>query len=217
MRIITLLLALTITGFSFAQDNTKAKEILKEVATKYKTYPAVSINFIFTMDNAQEDISESSEGQAWMKDDKYKVILMGVETYFNGKTLWSYMPDAEEVNLSTPEPGSKNTFDPSSLFTSYEDGYKIRYKNEVFEHNRALHVIDLLPKTEDVKSSDFSRIRLKIDKDKKQIYQIIRYGKDGNDYTITLTRLNIEKNINENMFVYDKSKHPDVEIIDLRD
>ena len=206
-----------IAGFSFSQDNSKAKEILKKVANKYKTYPAVYIDFVFTMDNAQEDISESSKGQAWMKSEKYKVILMGVETFYNGKLLWSYMPDAEEVNISAPEPGAKNVFNPSSLFTSYEEGYKIRYINEVFEHNRALHIIDLLPKTEDVKSSDFNRIKLKIDKDKMQIYQIVRYGKDGNDYTITLSKLTVEKDLSESMFIYDKSKHPDVEIIDLRD
>ena len=217
MKFFSLILAILIGTLSFAQDNIKAKEILKNVADKYKTYPAISVDFVFTMDNAQEDISESSKGQAWMKGEKYKVILMGVETYFNGELLWSYMPDAEEVNLSSPEPGDKNTFDPSSLFTSYEEGYKIRYINEMFEHNRALHIIDLLPKTEDVKTSDFSRIKLKIDKDKNQIYQIIRYGKDGSDYTLTLSQLTVKKNLNDSMFIYDNTKHPEVELIDLRD
>jgi len=217
MRIITLVLALLISGVTFSQNDVKGKAILNKVAKKYKSYPAVSIDFVFTMENAQEDIKESSKGQAWMKGNSYKVILMGAETYFDGKTLWSYMPDAEEVNISTPDPTDKNTFNPSKLFVDYEEGYRIKFINEVFENNRALQIIDLLPLRDKVKSSEFNRIKIKVDKDKNQIYQVVRYGKDGNDYIITLTKLKVEKALNESVFKYNKVEHPDVEIIDLRD
>jgi outer membrane lipoprotein-sorting protein len=139
---------------------------------------------------------------------------MGVETYFDGKTKWSYMVDAEEVNISTPDPEDENTFDPSTIFTEYKDGYKVRFIREVFQNNRALYEIDLLPK--DVKGSEFNRIKLFIDKDKNVIYKVIRYGKDGNDYIITLNKV-VEQTVSTTMFVYDASKHPDVEVIDLRD
>jgi outer membrane lipoprotein-sorting protein len=75
----------------------------------------------------------------------------------------------------------------------------------------------VLASSDEVKSSEFNRIKVKIDKDKKQIYQIIRYGKDGNDYTITLSKITKESTLADAMFKYDKTKHPDVELIDLRD
>lgn len=215
MKLISILFAILFSTLSFSQSDEKATSILKNVAKQYKSYKGVSIQFTFTMENAQEDIKESSKGKAWVKDKSYKVILMGVETYFNGTTKWSYMEDAEEVNITTPDPSDKNSFDPSKLFTEYEEGYKVRYIKEVFQNNKALHEIDLLPI--DVKGSEFNRIKIMVDKDKNQIYQIIRYGKDGNDYTITLTNITKENSLSDALFKFDASKYPDVEVIDLRD
>ena len=215
MKITSLLFAILLSLSSFSQNDSKAMSILKKVSQEYKSSKNVAIQFVLTMENAQEDIKESSKGQAWVKGKKYKVNLMGVETYYNGKTKWSYIKDSEEVNITTPDPNDKNTFDPSKLFTEYEEGYKVRYINEVFKANRALQVIDLLPT--DVKGSEFNRIKIKIDKDKNQIYQIIRYGKDGNDYTITLSSLKKVNPLSDAFFVFDTKKHPDVEVVDLRD
>ena len=215
MKYITLFLVLLFSTASFSQKDQKAVDILKKVANKYKSYKGAAIQFSLKMDNAQEDIHETSKGQAWVKGNKYKVDLMGVETYFDGTTKWSYMKDADEVNITTPDPKDKNTFDPSKLFTEYEEGYKVRYIREVFQHNRALHQIDLFPL--DIKGSEFNRIRIFVDKDKNQIYQIIRFGKDGNDYTITLSSIKKDATLTDAVFKYDASKHPDVELIDLRD
>jgi len=215
MKITSLFFAILLSLSSFSQNDTKAMSILKKVSQEYKSYKNVAIQFVLTMENAQEDIKESSKGQAWVKDKKYKVNLMGVETYYNGKTKWSYIKDSEEVNITTPDPADKNTFDPSKLFTEYEQGYKVRYINEVFQANRALQIIDLLPT--DVKGSEFNRIKIKVDKDKNQIYQIIRFGKDGNDYTITLSSLKKVNPIADSFFIFDTKKHPDVEVVDLRD
>ena len=215
MRLISIFLALFISTLSFSQNSDKAMSILKKVAKQYKTYQGISIQFILTMDNAQEDINESSKGVAWVKKNKYKIDLMGVETYYDGTTKWSYIKDAEEVNITTPDPKDKNTFDPSKLFTEYEEGYKVRYKQEVFQNARALHEIDLLPI--DVKGSEFNRIRIFVDKDKNQIYKIIRFGKDGNDYTITINKIKKEDGLSDTLFKFNPAKYPDIELIDLRD
>ncbi len=215
MKYIYIVLALFISSVTFSQ--TDAKAILDKVAKEYQSYKAVSIDFVLIMENAQEDIKESSKGKAWAKGKMYKVNLMGVETYYDGTNKWSYMVDAEEVNLTSPDPSDKNAFNPSQLFTEYQNGYKLKFVEEVFQNNRALQVIDLLPAQDKVKSSEFNRIKVKIDKDKNQIYQIVRYGKDGNDYTITLSKITKQSTLPDTMFKYDKTKHPDVELIDLRD
>lgn len=217
MKIMTLLLSVLMSTISFGQDDAKAKSILESMSKKYQSYKGVSIEFNLTMENAQEDIKETSSGKAWVKGKMYKINIMGVETYFNGTTMWSYMKDAEEVNISTPDPKDENVLDPSKIFSSYSEGYRIRFIEDVFQNNRALQVIDLLPLPEKVKSTEFNRIRIKIDKDKNQIYQIIRYGRDGNDYTITLTKLTAENALSDSIFEFDKAKHAGVEIIDLRD
>ncbi len=217
MKIIYLFIALLISSISFSQSKNKGTVILDKVAKEYKTYKGAVIDFTLKMDNAQGDVHETSKGKAWAKGNMYKVNLMGVETYFDGTTKWSYMKDEEEVNVTTPDPNDKNSFNPTQLFTEYQNGYRVEYKKEMFENNRALQYVDLLPVQEKVKSSEFNRIKVKIDKDKNQIYQIIRYGKDGNDYTITINKLEKNNSLQDSMFKYDKTKNPDVEIIDLRD
>lgn len=216
-KIILLIIALSISLSIFAQNDAKAVTILDKVSKQYEAYKGVSILFTFSLENTQEDIEETSKGKAWAKGNKYKLEAMGAETYFDGVSKWLYMIDAEEVNLSAPEKDDKDFFNPSELFNSYQEGYRIRYVKEMFEHNRALHYIDLFPTQELVKSSDFSRIKLKIDKDKNQIYQIIRFGKDGNNYTITLNKMTEEKALSDALFIFDTTRHPDVELIDLRD
>jgi len=183
MKYIYIVLALFISSVTFSQTDAKAKAILDKVAKEYQSYKAVSIDFVLIMENAQEDIKESSKGKAWAKGKMYKVNLMGVETYYDGTNKWSYMVDAEEVNLTSPDPSDKNAFNPSQLFTEYQNGYKLKFVEEVF----------------------------------KNIYQIVRYGKDGNDYTITLSKITKQSTLPDTMFKYDKTKHPDVELIDLRD
>lgn len=216
MKLIPILLALMISSFSFSQDDTQARSILDKVANQYKSYNGAALLFTFDLDNQQEDIQESINGKAWTKENAYKVNLMGVETYFDGTTKWSYMVDAEEVNITTPEAGDKNEFNPSQLFTEYQEGYRLIFVKEIFEKNRALQVIDLLPIPSKVKESEFSRIKVKVDKDKQEIYQIIRYGKDGNNYTITILKM-VKEDLKETTFKFDPAQYPDVEVIDLRD
>jgi len=215
-KIFSVFVSMFITILAMAQlSDTKAKAVLDEVATYNKKQKTQAIEFSFALDNPQEDIKESSKGKAWIKGNKYKVDLMGVETYYDGKTMWSFLKEDKEVNISTPDMEEENSFNPAKIFTMYQTGYKIKFVREMFQYNRALYVIDLYPI--DVKESEIIRVRIKIDKDKKQIYQIARYAKNGNVYTISLTKITENKPITDAFFVFDKAKHPGVEVVDLRD
>ena len=215
-RIFSIFILVFIVSFAMAQDTSeKAKKILDEVAAINKKTKTQAIEFTFALDNPQEDIKETSKGKAWIKGNKYKVDLMGVETYYDEKTMWSFLKEDKEVNISTPDMEDENSFNPAKLFTMYQTGYKLRFVREMFQHNRALYVIDLYPIK--VKESEIVRVRIKIDKDKKQIYQIARYARNGNVYTISLTKITANKAISDTFFVFDKAKHPGVEVVDLRD
>ncbi len=215
MKQFVAILAIFFSTFAMAQNDAKAEKILDSMAQKFQKYSGMEVEFALTMENLQEDIKERSKGKAWAKGNKYKIDLMGVETYFDGKTVWSFIKEADEVNISEPNENDPNSFNPSKLFSSYKEGYKIRYKREVFQNNRALHIINLYPK--DIKGSEFSMIVLKIDKDKNQPYKIIRKGKDGNNYTVTLFKVTPKEGLKDALFTFNPKEHPDVELIDLRE
>lgn len=214
----SIFLTFALLGYLSAQTtyqavDPKAKEILDKVSAKTKAYKTIEAEFSFILENKQEDMTDSQKGKIWIKGNKYKIDLMGTSTYYDGKTQWTHMKDAEEVNVTEPDPNDDNTLNPAKMFTIYEKGYKIRYINEKFEDARQLVVIDLYPV--DLKK-DYSRITLKIDKAKMQIYSLQRFGKDGNYYTIKVLKMTTDQAMDDTMFTFDKTKFPKVEIIDMR-
>ena len=211
-----IILALLFSVNINAQDSNskKAKTILDKVSAKTKTFTTIQAIFSFEMENQQENISEKTAGKIWIKNEKYKLELMGTVTYCDGKISWMHLPDDEEVNISAVDNDSDNSMNPAKIFTMYETGFKYKYINEVFEDTRALHVIDLIPLDYD---GEFSRITLKIDKSNNTVYSMKRFGNDGNIYTVKIKKMETNKPLNDSMFKFDKTKFPGVEIIDTRE
>jgi len=211
-----IIIALFVSFSVLGQDanSTKAKKILDKVSAKTKTFKTIKAIFSFEMTNQQEKINEKSVGKIWIKGEKYKLELMGVETFCDGKLIWSFMKDEEEVNISEVDNSSDKSMNPAKVFTMYDKGFKYKYIKEVFEDTRPLYVIDLIPEKYD---GEYSRIRLKIDKSKNTIYSMKRFGNDGNIYTIKIKKMETNKPLTDSMFKFNKTKYPDVEIIDTRE
>ncbi|GAF05052.1 LolA family protein [Saccharicrinis fermentans] len=138
---------------------------------------------------------------------------MDVDTYFDGKTLWTHMIDAEEVNIDEPDPDDEETLNPASIFTIYQTGFKYAYLGEKEINGTAIYSIDLYPLNRD---KPYSRIRLDIKKEALQINKIQQIGKDGNNYTISIDQLESNTPMDDSMFVYDENANPNVDIIDMR-
>ncbi len=212
MKKLFLLIAL-VPGFLMAQNPEKAKEILDKVTAKTKGYSTIKASFSFGMENLQEEINEEYNGTISIKGDKYKANLMDVDTYFDGKTLWTHMIDAEEVNVDEPDPEDEETLNPASIFTIYETGFKYAYLGENVSNGINVYSIDLFPINRD---KPYSRIKLEINKDSLQLYSIKQIGKDGNNYTIVVKELVTNTSMEDGMFVYDEAANPNVDVIDMR-
>ncbi len=196
------------------QSDEKALKILDKVSQNMKTYKTIYAEFGFELKNSQEGVDDKRGGKVWVKGDKYKVDMGNVQTYFDGKNIWTYIKESNEVNITSPDEDDDEAINPAKIFDIYKDGYKVRFIQDRFEDTRPLYVIDLYPTD---KSKSFSRIRLKIDKSKNEIYEFDKFDKDGNIYIIKLFRLYKNKPMSDSMFIFDKKKHPGVEVIDLRD
>ncbi|SMO51150.1 Outer membrane lipoprotein-sorting protein [Saccharicrinis carchari] len=208
-----LVLLCLIPGFAFAQNSEKAKEILDKVTAKTKTYTTIKADFSFSLENLQEDIKEEYQGTIAIKGDKYKAHLMDVDTYFDGKTLWTHMIDVEEVNVDEPDPDDEDSLNPATIFTIYQSGFKYAYMGEKVSNGVAVHSIDLFPIKRD---KPYSRINLEVKKDDMQLHQIKQVSKDGNNYTIAIKELVPNIAMDDNMFVFDPNAHPEVDVIDMR-
>ncbi|MDQ1771839.1 outer membrane lipoprotein carrier protein LolA [Labilibaculum sp. A4] len=195
-----------------AQD-IKAKTILDKVSAKNKEFKSISAEFTFSMDNAEEDIHEVSEGNIVLVGNKYRLKLMGVDTYYDGTTMFSHIIDVNEVNITKPEENEEEGLNPAQIFSIYEKGYNYKYIREETVNSSTYHVIDLIPLNSE---REFSSIQLRIDKAKNQIESLKTIGKDGNNVSITLKKLTPNLKFADSYFVFDPKSNPDVEVNDMR-
>src|SRR5258708_13249325 len=187
-----------ITTYSIAQKSVEkdaaAKAILNKVSEKYRTYDAVKTDFDFTLDNAQASVKETQTGTllARSKANKFRVTIyrpgtaakpdIAQEIISDGKTQWTYLKKDNEVQINNVD-NSGQGLNPAQIFTIYEHGYKYIYNGDTKIGGKVYQEIDLTP--EDINKS-FFKVRLWIDKVKKQIFPALVFDKNGNHYTFTL-------------------------------
>lgn len=197
----------------FAQFNPEAKDILDKAAKIVKTTSGVEATFEITLENKKEQIEETSEGTVWIKGDKFKLSIMGFDSYCDGTTMWTHMIDEEEVNISTLDPSDEEGMTPTGIFNLYEKGFQFKIVEETNTNGKNMVSIDMFPKERD---KPFFKINILINKTDNQFVLVKSFGKDGINNTITITKFIVDKKLTDDMFTFDASKHPDVEIIDMR-
>ena len=208
---------------TFAQKDAAAKAILNKVSEKYKSYDLVKTDFDFTLENQQAGIKETRYGTliAKSKANKFNVTIYSAEStakpeveqqiISDGKTQWTYLKKDNEVQINNVDV-SGSGLNPAQIFTIYEHGYKYLY-NGVFKiGGKTYDEIDLTPEEE----KSFFKVRLEIDKVKKQIYSALIFDKNGNRYTYKLTSLVPNIPVPDNTFTFDPKMHKGVEVVDLR-
>jgi outer membrane lipoprotein-sorting protein len=208
----------------FAQKDAEAKAILNKVSEKYRQYDMVKTDFALTLDNQQAGVKETQNGTllSRSKTNKFKVTVyspgtpatqdVAQEVISDGKTQWTYLKKDNEVQVNNVD-NSGEGLNPAQIFTIYEHGYKYIYNGEVKIGGKTYQEIDLTP--EDIKKS-FFKVRLEIDKVKKQIYSALIFDKNGNRYNYVIKNFVPNIQVPDNTFSFDPKMHKGVEVVDLR-
>lgn len=199
-------------GVLLAQYDPKALEILEAMAKKYRVIPSFEANFSYTLTNDVEKINEEFKGKMTVKGDKYKLTLPEQEVVNNGTTLWTYLPDAKEVNIDNFDPNSDD-LNPSKFYEIYKKGYKYLYLEDKTEGGVMCEVVDLVPEKKD---AQYFKVRMNIVKKDKSVQSWVMFDKAGNRYKYLITKFNPTVKVDDNFFTFDLKKYPGVEVIDLR-
>lgn len=210
MKSLLLLILFTVQAFPlFSQGTQEAKKILDKVSEQTRSYKSITTDFEFIMENKEVDIREVNSGQIILQNNNYKLNLNGVKIYKNDKTQWTYMPDAEEVNISEAVSDENDYMNPANIFTMYENGFSYKLIGKTPSGN---YKIELTPD----EINEYSRITLEIINDSYQIDKAIMNGTDGNTYIINLKNWDVSKEYPETTFKFNTEEHPSVNVIDLR-
>lgn len=196
----------------FAQSDPKAKVILDKVSEKTKNYPSITATFDFNMQNTQAGINETSTGNLVLQKEKYKLSFKGVEIYCDGKSQWTYMHDANEVTINDAANNNEESFNPVTIFTIYEKGFKNTYLGEFSNGGTKTCKIELIP----TEQKEFSRLIIEINLSDYQIVGAKIVGKDENQYTIKVKTMVTTNSYEPSAFTFDAKKYTKVEMIDMR-
>jgi outer membrane lipoprotein carrier protein len=198
----------------FAQGgDADAKKILDAVSTKFKTFKSVQAAFTFKNEDSKGAVLGSKKGTVYMKGSKYRVTINGQEIFCDGTNIWTYDKSVNEVTITKLDPAS-GSITPQKLFTNfYDKDFLSKVNGEKTVNKKTMQEIEMTPVD---KTRTFHKVYLLIDKTNKTIYSTRVLDKAGTVFTYTVDNLNSKANLTDAVFVFDKTKYPDVEVIDLR-
>lgn len=207
---------LLLTVQAWAQQDPKAKQVLDAMSAQYKKYNSFKIGL-------QQDAVSTTKGKLGtmdialtVKGDKYMLQVDDQTIYNDGKTIWRYAKDINEVTIETPDPKSTSLFDaPSKIYTLYQKGFKYLHKGEQTIGGQPTTVIELSPTANS--KHDFFKLVMYIDSKSKQLKRWEVYEKGNkNRYVFTVKSFNPNAPIKDADFVFNAAAHPGVEVVDLR-
>lgn len=195
----------------FAQKDDKAATLLEEVSTKTKTYKSIKADFTYTMDNKSARIHESKTGTLLVSGEKYKINVAGQEVFCDGKTVWTYIGESNEVQINDMDT-RKDAITPTNILTSYNTNYQSRIIQDSDASDPSLEAVELIPFT----PGNYEKVIVIIDKKLKQIKSFKIFDKSGNVFTYKVTRFQPDVPVKSTDFTFNESDYDNVEVIDMR-
>ncbi|MBK9730110.1 MAG: outer membrane lipoprotein carrier protein LolA [Chitinophagaceae bacterium] len=194
------------------QKDQKAEQILNGVSSKYKGYKSVQADFIIKVEGGNSKTTDQQAGTLYLKGNKYKLKINNQEIISDSKTVWTYLKDANEVQINSFETDD-NTISPTDIFTIYEKDFLYAFTEEQLIGGKTIQIIDLTPND---KNKSYFKVRLEIDKVEKAIQSAVVFDKNGNRYTYEIRKFIPNPEIADTFFSFDTNKYPGIEVVDLR-
>ena len=190
-----------------AQNTAKGKEILSAMSKKYKSYSTIKADFKYILEVQSEKFKEEQKGSFSLKGQKFRLEMGEQSVMCDGKLIWTYLKDANEVQVNRFDPKAMN-ISPTEIFTMYEKGFLYAYTGDEGNYE----VIELTPNDKKV---NYFKVKIFVDKLKKVIAKAKIYEKNGNIFTYEILNQVPNSPMTDNMFVFDKTKYPKVTVTDL--
>ena len=182
-----------------AQDSDTAKEILDKVISTFKKDGSVQIDFDGT-----------EHGSIIIKEEKFYLHSGQMQCWYDGNTLWSYVADTEEVNISTPTHEELLSVNPYLILSNYQTNFNCLYQGLTEHHGKQVYEITLVPR----QNGNKEKITIKIS---KSHYPVSIKVEQNHKMVSEINIKSYQKQqINDMVFRFNKSLYPNAEIIDLR-
>ena len=198
-KLIIMLIALVATMNLSAQT---AMKVLDKASSEFKKSASVNVSFEVGVDG------QTDKGTVVLQGKKFCTSLSSTTIWFDGKTMWTYVKDNEEVNVTTPSTAQLAKINPYAFLDIYKKGY-----NVAFGGNTKAYYEVILTATDKKTAMQKAIVRI----DKKDYHPTyIMMGQARGNLEISITSYKTGKKLADSAFQFNKKKYPKAEVIDLR-
>ncbi len=201
-------------GFATAQSgyDKEAQKILDAMSNYYQEIGSFESDFSYSMEIPDQSGAEEFEGQITVMGDKFRLKMGGQEVINDGETVWTYLEEANEVNIDDYDP-EEGDISPTQIYNAYQRGFKYAYVEDETIEGANYQVVDLIPENT---NNQFYKIRLHISEDNKMLKRWKIFEKNGTRYTYEINNFNPDAAVEDDAFTFNKKQHKGVEVVDLR-
>ena len=200
--IVGLVLLLAAQAVSAQND---AEAIIRLMVNQMKAHKNVEMSYKYQV-NSEGLTTDPQQGKAWLQGEAYKVEMVEQQIVSDGKTIWTYLVDDEEVMVSDASEGTDNT--PLKLLTSLDESYVATLTNMDAQGNATIELAN--PK------GQYKRVTLKANASKLVIKSLDVYLEDCSKLMITIDEMKFDQELGNKFFIFDTKAHPNVDVIDMR-
>lgn len=205
----SLIAAMMISVSAFGQIKS-ASSVMNNMVNILKNN-SIQTNFGLVVKDANSSKPSVMGGTFLMKGNQFTFSTKEMQVYFDGKTQWAFMPDINEVSITSPTEKELAETNPLALLQAYSTKSTAQFiKNNAVKD---AYTIELTPRD---KTSDIKKIQVVVNK-KSYFPQTIQLAdKKGMISTLALTKFQKGVKTDEKTFTFNSSVYKDIEINDLR-
>ena len=189
----------------WTQTPTEAQNLLELASKQMESYENIEFEFSYTLNNRMEQINQESSGKVTIAQDKYKLKFLDAIQLFDGKALYTIVPENEEITITQANDDEDFGINPKELLKFHKKGYDYHWDISQRVKGKNIQFVKLIPTKED---GDIVSLLLGIDTQKNHLYKLIEVGENGTVTTLTINQIKVDGSLSENFFVFNQDDYP---------
>ena len=205
LKKIFLVLSIGLVPVVKAQTSIEAQKLLELASKKMESYDNITFEFSYVLNNRVEQINQENSGEVTVADEKYRLNFLDAIQLFDGKTLYTIVPENEEITVTEAEETEDFGINPKELLEFYKEGYDYQWDISQRVKGKKIQFVKLIPTQDD---GGIKSLLIGIDTQENHIYKLIEVGDNGTITTLTINNMNVDNPLPENFFVFNASDYP---------
>ena len=182
-----------------AQD---ANKILNNFYKSLKSHKNIEVSFTL-QEISNGKVQEEEEVTAYFQKDAYKLLSESQHIISDGKVVWTYLPEEQEVMVSNV---TENDINPLQLLTEMEEESIARPKGT---DNLGDNLVELF-------DTDGDPMGILLKFNKKGELRGIEMTDEESTMRVNISEIKYDQDWPKGFFTFDEKAYPGVEIIDMR-